>query len=113
MGARSRPAPLKTRSYVALGYTFGFWASVLFSGHFRAVLDSPKPKLFIQARTIQGATSLARSACGSLGLGPLTRLSPPLQGSRDEFTAPSKLLEVRTHAARPLWQAGQAAPAWL
>ena len=34
--------------YVALGYVFGWCASILFGGHFRAVLDSPKPKLFIQ-----------------------------------------------------------------
>jgi len=36
-------------AYVALGYVFGFAASLLFGGHFRAVLDSSKPKLFVQA----------------------------------------------------------------
>ena len=35
-------------SYVALGYVFGWCASILFGGHYRAVLDSTKPKLFIQ-----------------------------------------------------------------
>jgi pimeloyl-ACP methyl ester carboxylesterase len=39
------------RSYVALGYVFGFWASILFGGHYTAVLESTKPKLFVQART--------------------------------------------------------------
>lgn len=33
--------------YVAIGYVFGMWASVLFGSHFKKVLDSPKPKLFI------------------------------------------------------------------
>lgn len=40
------------RRYVAVGYVFGFWASVLFGRHYRAALDSPKPKLFIQARRV-------------------------------------------------------------
>lgn len=34
--------------YVALGYVFGFMASILFGGHFKAVLESTKPKLFVQ-----------------------------------------------------------------
>jgi hypothetical protein len=48
-----------SRRYVALGYVFGWWASILFSGHYRAVLDSAKPKLFIQARR-----AAAREAAG-------------------------------------------------
>jgi pimeloyl-ACP methyl ester carboxylesterase len=40
--------PVRRLRYVALGYVFGFWASILFGGHYRAVLDSTKPKLFVQ-----------------------------------------------------------------
>ena len=36
------------RAYVALGYVFGYAASILFGGHYSAVLESKKPKLFIQ-----------------------------------------------------------------
>ena len=43
-----RPDPSLLLSYVALGYVFGWCASILFGGHHRAVLDSTKPKLFIQ-----------------------------------------------------------------
>lgn len=39
--------PLFT-GYVALGYTFGNAASILFGSHFDAVLASCKPKLFVQ-----------------------------------------------------------------
>ena len=34
--------------FVALGYVFGWWASLLFGRHYQAVLDSAKPKLFVQ-----------------------------------------------------------------
>ena len=84
------------RSYVALGYVFGFWASILFSGHYRAVLDSTKPKLFIQARRPH---CIARRAWGLWDACALTATPRRrAQGSRDEFTAPSKLLEVRGRA---------------
>lgn len=45
--------------YVAIGYVFGFWASVLFGGHFQKVLDSKKPKLFIMG-TSDGFTTVAQ-----------------------------------------------------
>mmetsp|Transcript_16336 Transcript_16336/g.21598 ORF Transcript_16336/g.21598 Transcript_16336/m.21598 type:complete len:236 (+) Transcript_16336:219-926(+) len=32
---------------ILIGYTFGFWASVLFGRHFKNVLESEKPKRFI------------------------------------------------------------------
>jgi hypothetical protein len=44
----TRMRVLRLLRYVALGYVFGFWASILFGGHYRAVLDSTKPKLFVQ-----------------------------------------------------------------
>ena len=50
------------RAFVGLGYVFGWAASILFGGHYAAVLDSAKPKLFVQgdrdeftsADTLQG-----------------------------------------------------------
>ncbi len=53
-------------SYVALGYVFGFAASILFSGHYRAVLDSKKPKLFVQGdRDEFTSTSQLQEVCTS------------------------------------------------
>nr|GMD69645.1 putative alpha/Beta hydrolase [Ipomoea batatas] len=43
--------------YVSIGYPFGFLASVLFGRHHKAVLKSPKPKLFIMG-TQDGFTSV-------------------------------------------------------
>lgn len=43
--------------YVSLGYTFGFTASILFGGHQKAILQSPKPKLFVMG-TKDGFTSV-------------------------------------------------------
>ena len=58
---------LRRLRYVALGYVFGFWASILFSGHYKAVLESTKPKLFIQARAGRGrARSCARGRVQAL-----------------------------------------------
>ncbi len=34
-------------AYVGIGYTFGWASSLIFGSHFKAVLTSPKPKLFI------------------------------------------------------------------
>ncbi|XP_076922779.1 uncharacterized protein LOC143584657 [Bidens hawaiensis] len=33
--------------YVSLAYPFGWMASILFRGHHKAILQSPKPKLFV------------------------------------------------------------------
>eukprot|EP00897_Mesotaenium_endlicherianum_P010410 jgi/Mesen1/9398/ME000614S08653 len=44
-------------AYVAIGYTFGRWSSVLFGRHYSAVLQCPKPKLFIMG-TNDGFTSV-------------------------------------------------------
>lgn len=46
-------------AFVAIGYTFGRWAAVLFGRHFSAVLASRKPKLFIMG-TADGFTSVAQ-----------------------------------------------------
>ncbi|EFJ29490.1 hypothetical protein SELMODRAFT_410443 [Selaginella moellendorffii] len=43
--------------YVGLGYPFGFWASVLFGRHNKAILQSAKPKLFVMG-TRDGFTSV-------------------------------------------------------
>ncbi|MCD7471742.1 hypothetical protein HAX54_012381 [Datura stramonium] len=43
--------------YVSLGYPFGFTASILFGRHQKAVLQSPKPKLFVMG-TKDGFTSV-------------------------------------------------------
>ncbi|GER57136.1 alpha/beta-Hydrolases superfamily protein [Striga asiatica] len=43
--------------YVSLGYPFGFIASILFGRHHKAVLQSPKPKLFVMG-TRDGFTSV-------------------------------------------------------
>jgi uncharacterized protein len=34
-------------AYVGIGYVFGIWASVLFGGHYQAVLEAEVPKFFI------------------------------------------------------------------
>mmetsp|Transcript_106403 Transcript_106403/g.129743 ORF Transcript_106403/g.129743 Transcript_106403/m.129743 type:complete len:262 (+) Transcript_106403:43-828(+) len=34
-------------SGIFIGYTFGFWSSVLFGGHYNSIINSIKPKLFI------------------------------------------------------------------
>lgn len=36
------------KGYVGIGYVFGFWASILFKGHYKAFFDSKKPKFLIQ-----------------------------------------------------------------
>lgn len=43
--------------YVSLGYPFGMIASILFGRHHKAVLQSPKPKIFIMG-TKDGFTSV-------------------------------------------------------
>ncbi|XP_052174142.1 uncharacterized protein LOC127789300 [Diospyros lotus] len=43
--------------YVSLGYPFGRLASILFGGHHKAILQSPKPKLFVMG-TRDGFTSI-------------------------------------------------------
>ncbi|KAK3205052.1 hypothetical protein Dsin_019098 [Dipteronia sinensis] len=43
--------------YVSLGYTFGMLASILFGRHQKAILQSPKPKLFVMG-TRDGFTSV-------------------------------------------------------
>lgn len=43
--------------YVSLGYPFGFTASILFGRHQKAILQSPKPKLFMMG-TKDGFTSV-------------------------------------------------------
>lgn len=43
--------------YVGIGYTFGWWSSILFGSHYKAILSSPKPKLFIMG-TSDGFTSV-------------------------------------------------------
>ncbi|KDP25134.1 hypothetical protein JCGZ_22669 [Jatropha curcas] len=43
--------------YVSLGYPFGMMASVLFGRHHKAILQSPKPKLFVMG-TRDGFTSV-------------------------------------------------------
>ncbi|XP_057508907.1 uncharacterized protein LOC130791685 [Actinidia eriantha] len=43
--------------YVSLGYPFGLTASILFGGHHKAILQSPKPKLFVMG-TRDGFTSV-------------------------------------------------------
>ncbi|WCJ36987.1 alpha/beta-Hydrolases superfamily protein [Euphorbia peplus] len=43
--------------YVSLGYPFGLTASILFGRHHKAILKSPKPKLFIMG-TRDGFTSV-------------------------------------------------------
>ncbi|KAF5202099.1 alpha/beta-Hydrolases superfamily protein [Thalictrum thalictroides] len=43
--------------YVSLGYPFGLTASILFGRHHKAILKSPKPKLFVMG-TKDGFTSV-------------------------------------------------------
>lgn len=43
--------------YVSLGYPFGLLSSVLFGRHHKAILQSPKPKLFVMG-TRDGFTSV-------------------------------------------------------
>ncbi|KAK9736022.1 hypothetical protein RND81_04G245500 [Saponaria officinalis] len=43
--------------YVSIGYPFGLMASILFGRHHKAILQSPKPKLFIMG-TRDGFTSV-------------------------------------------------------
>lgn len=43
--------------YVSLGYPFGMMASILFGRHHKAILKSPKPKLFVMG-TRDGFTSV-------------------------------------------------------
>ncbi|KAG5227590.1 Abhydrolase domain-containing protein [Salix suchowensis] len=43
--------------YVSIGYPFGMFASILFGRHHKAVLSSPKPKLFVMG-TRDGFTSV-------------------------------------------------------
>ncbi|KAF7837126.1 Abhydrolase_5 domain-containing protein [Senna tora] len=43
--------------YVSIGYPFGLTASILFGRHHKAILQSPKPKLFIMG-TQDGFTSV-------------------------------------------------------
>ncbi|KAG4908721.1 hypothetical protein AAZX31_20G231900 [Glycine max] len=43
--------------YVSIGYPFGMTASILFGRHHKAILQSPKPKLFIMG-TQDGFTSV-------------------------------------------------------
>lgn len=43
--------------YVSLGYPFGMMASILFGRHNKAILESPKPKLFVMG-TKDGFTSV-------------------------------------------------------
>ncbi|PNY12148.1 hypothetical protein L195_g008772 [Trifolium pratense] len=43
--------------YVSIGYPFGITASILFGRHHKAILQSPKPKLFIMG-TQDGFTSV-------------------------------------------------------
>lgn len=56
--------------YVSLGYPFGMMASILFGRHHKAILHSPKPKLFVMG-TRDGFTSVKqlknklRTAAGS------------------------------------------------
>ncbi|KAF8080772.1 hypothetical protein N665_0923s0012 [Sinapis alba] len=45
--------------YVSLGYPFGLMASVLFGRHHKAILSSPKPKLFVMG-TQDGFTSVSQ-----------------------------------------------------
>ena len=43
--------------YVSIGYPFGLTASILFGRHHKAILQSPKPKLFVMG-TKDGFTSV-------------------------------------------------------
>lgn len=43
--------------YVSLGYPFGLLASILFGRHHKAILKSPKPKLFVMG-TRDGFTTV-------------------------------------------------------
>lgn len=47
--------------YVSVGYPFGWTASILFGRHHKAILQSPKPKLFIMG-TKDGFTSVKQLA---------------------------------------------------
>ena len=40
-GGNAVDGSINILAYIGIGYTFGFWASVLFGGHFRNVLDWP------------------------------------------------------------------------
>ncbi|XP_059668506.1 uncharacterized protein LOC132313648 [Cornus florida] len=44
-------------AYVSLGYPFGLTASILFGRHHKAIIQSPKPKLFVMG-TRDGFTSV-------------------------------------------------------
>lgn len=55
--------------YVSIGYPFGLMASILFGRHHKAILQSPKPKLFIMG-TRDGFTSvkqLKNKLCSAAG----------------------------------------------
>eukprot|EP00293_Proteomonas_sulcata_P000892 CAMPEP_0184326888 /NCGR_PEP_ID=MMETSP1049-20130417/142805_1 /TAXON_ID=77928 /ORGANISM="Proteomonas sulcata, Strain CCMP704" /LENGTH=144 /DNA_ID=CAMNT_0026649115 /DNA_START=356 /DNA_END=790 /DNA_ORIENTATION=+ len=35
------------KAYVGIGYVFGWWASIIFGSHYKKIMKSEKPKLFI------------------------------------------------------------------
>eukprot|EP01024_Parvocaulis_polyphysoides_P014160 TRINITY_DN15709_c0_g3_i1.p1 TRINITY_DN15709_c0_g3~~TRINITY_DN15709_c0_g3_i1.p1 ORF type:complete len:227 (-),score=24.38 TRINITY_DN15709_c0_g3_i1:316-996(-) len=47
------------KAYVAIGYTFGRLSSILFGGHYKNIITSEKPKLFIMGDK-DGFTSIAQ-----------------------------------------------------
>lgn len=61
------------RAYVAIGYVFGIWASILFGSHYKAVLQADLPKLFIMGdrdgftsgKQLQQRLAGARGQCES------------------------------------------------
>lgn len=48
--------------YIGIGYTFGKVAGLVFGSHFQAIVNSPKPKLFIMGDS-DGFTSVKQLEC--------------------------------------------------
>lgn len=44
-------------AYIGIGYVFGRWASILFGGHYKAVIEADVPKFFIMGDS-DGFTSM-------------------------------------------------------
>lgn len=61
------------KAYAAIGYVFGFWASILFGGHYQAVLQADVPRFFVMGdrdgftsvRQLQQRLATARGKCES------------------------------------------------
>lgn len=71
--AGSALAAFPAVAYVGIGYVFGRWASILFGGHYKAVVEADVPKLFIMGdndgfTSVKQLESRVASCKGSTGV---------------------------------------------